>query len=155
MGDWEYVTLRIRFENPGPKLIAAYTSQHSSGDCLTPSNLIFVSNTAHPILYVARGSHGTYNKPGRTVYRRIILIGDLADDHDGGNAEQWETWNNVVVRVEGQPLTREYTWWGFNGRWGNKQGPTSVFDQFILQNGSAYPAISAVTFQLDSSALED
>lgn len=105
MGDWEYVTLRIRFENPGPKLIAAYTSQHSSGDCLTPSNLIFVSNTAHPILYVARGSHGTYNKPGRTVYRRIILIGDLADDHDGGNAEQWETWNNVVVRVEGQPLT--------------------------------------------------
>lgn len=83
------------------------------------------------------------------------MIGDLADDHDGGNAEQWETWNNVVVRVEGQPLTREYTWWGFNGRWGNKQGPTSVFDQFILQNGSAYPAISAVTFQLDSSALED
>jgi len=65
VGDWEHVTLRISFRNsPNPRLLQAFISQHSGGECLTPSNITFVVDTPHPIFYVARGSHGTYNKPG-------------------------------------------------------------------------------------------
>ena len=32
---------------------------------------------------------------------------ELADDHDGGSTVEWATWNDVVVRVEGQPLASE------------------------------------------------
>lgn len=65
VGDWEHVSLRISFRNsPNPRLLQAFNSQHSGGECLSPSNITFVLNTSHPIAYVARGSHGTYSRPG-------------------------------------------------------------------------------------------
>ncbi|KAG0553841.1 hypothetical protein KC19_12G043100 [Ceratodon purpureus] len=162
VGDWEHVTLRISFKNStNPRLVQAYSSQHSGGDCLTPSNLTFVADTAHPILYVAQGSHGTYNKPGRTVYAMLLptttgIDGtELADDHDGGSTVEWATWNDVVVRVEGQPLASDYTFWGYNGRWGNREGPTMVLGFHVLENGPDYPASHTVQFQLDNTAFED
>ncbi|KAG0593274.1 hypothetical protein M758_1G310200 [Ceratodon purpureus] len=162
VGDWEHVTLRISFKNSmNPRLVQAYSSQHSGGDCLTPSNLTFVADTAHPILYVARGSHGTYNKPGRTVYAKLLptetgIDGtELADDHDGGSTVKWETWNAVAVRVEGQPLAGDYTFWGYNGRWGNKEGQRMVLGFHVLESGPDYPASHTVQFQLDNTAFED
>lgn len=49
----------------------------------------------------------------------------------------------------------KYRWWGYNGRWGNREGPTMAFGQFILENGPAYPGIHTLTFQLDLPAFED
>ena len=49
----------------------------------------------------------------------------------------------------------EFTFWGFNGRWGNKEGPIMVCGFHILENGPDYPASHAITFQLDNPALEN
>ncbi len=82
--DWEGVTVVL--ENGSP--LGAIYSQHQGGKWIAWSAL---SKTgAHPIVYVARGSHANYPKAGQysvrvcwTLYGRHCASSPKADDADG------------------------------------------------------------------------
>jgi len=55
---------------------------------------------------------------GRTVYLQLPELGiELADDHDGANAVEWATWNNVAVRIAGHPLASKLRIYSYILHW--------------------------------------
>ena len=72
----------------------------------------------HPIIFSARGSHGSYLEGGATINCKFgdFNVNDTtykSDDPD----HHWKTWNNL------RDVTKQ-PWFGFGGAWGDVKADT-------------------------------
>lgn len=139
VGDWERV--RIRFAGETAQTIKLSYHDSDEIDFVPPPNThdgsspIVMSDT-HPILYSAKGSHGSYVKPGKHDYS-YFLSDETAD---GGKI--WNTYENVVI-IDYAPIGQYVginSWMNFTGRWGNPEGSKEVFGYHILESGPYGPS---------------
>ena len=64
---------------------------------------------SHPVLYVARGSHGVWPAPGVHLYSRLAQLSDVT-----AAGVPWKTWQRLELLHRRPPQ-----WLRFLGRWGN------------------------------------
>lgn len=124
-GDWERISIQLD-ENDSPVNVFYYS--HHGGNLAHWDTLDKFEGT-HPIVFSAKGSHGSYADEGVHLIPDIIkegclpVLGCVPDHTDRG--PQWKTWDRLQD-VESQP------WYGFGGAWGqvNLDVPT-IFD-FVI-----------------------
>jgi hypothetical protein len=145
VGDWENIKITFHGETP----VNLNASVHDSSNDYPLTNVAdpFVSishQETHPIVYSAKGSHGTYVKPGRMVYKTLPNDELIDDTADGGL--EWRTYENVVVipyHVKGQ-YPAEFSFMNFSGRWGNPKDGCGIVEKIsgecILNDGPTGPA---------------
>ncbi len=138
VGDWE--GMRIRFQNDN--ILSLTLSAHDFSNEYSYSD--FNKVNTHPIVYSASGSHGTYLKAGRFVYKK--LPNDDLIDYTADGGYEWHTYNNVVI-IPFHPVGEypaEFSFLNFTGRWGNpKDSSKCVFGQCVLETGPSGPAMKA------------
>lgn len=120
VGDWEHVTIRFRRGIP----YKMYVSSHDFGEELEWGVSDTWHSGEHPILFAAKGSHGLWQKPGTHQYVSNFwtqLGGiDLIDECATGT--EWDTWNNLSVRMITDEYTSPSSWWvNYKGSWGNPE----------------------------------
>jgi hypothetical protein len=112
-GDWERITVLFGLDG-APTALKFH--QHNSSESTAWAEACRSTTGAdrcdpggtHPVVYVAKGSHASYAKPGLTTKcRRIFCSVDIHQRGDGR-----ATWHRPLVDVTGQP------WYGFGGAWG-------------------------------------
>jgi hypothetical protein len=118
-GDWEHIAVKLD-KNDRATHVAYW--QHYCQPTAENGSLLRWSQIAgdryewtHPPVYVARGAHASYPKPGHT-WTPCEAKNGLNDHHNGGGI-QWFTW------VKGQAGFQDVTtrpWYGFGGGWGSK-----------------------------------
>ncbi len=165
VGDWEHVTVRLTQQGdsqtlaPSEDAASIVVSAHGNDTRYTWSQVDRVEGT-HPIVYSAKGSHGSYLAHGGHTYNKTL---GLTDFMNAGTA--WDTWNEVkcfdyhakkvllesTMRTEGWPNwlkkdsrnksdgntdpTSGPVW-----RWGNyRQGHVAVIGQYRLNHGPTGP----------------
>lgn len=99
MGDWEHITVRLHDLKP----TELYYAYHGCGDKQSWWSVRKVDG--HPIIYSAKGSHGSWLSTGSHIYKRFEVpvdipvhgtkarIYDLTDETSQGDV--WDTWNRV------------------------------------------------------------
>jgi len=102
VGDWEHITVRLTWQRVWDDWILApsmdahvpslYLSSHSHGQ-KSRWPVPWVPDTHHPIIYAAKGSHGSYLKAGSHTYKTSFWVGQLKDHTDRGTA--WDTWKKL------------------------------------------------------------
>ncbi|XP_043194620.1 putative vacuolar protein sorting-associated protein TDA6 [Amphibalanus amphitrite] len=131
VGDWEHVSLQVQYGEP----VSLYISAHEFGAYYNynrATNLYqFASQVnrggfpvspqypptlqvfrTHPVLYVARGSHGLWPSAGTHVYSRLAHLSDVT-----AAGTPWKTWQQLELLHRRPPQ-----WLSFLGRWGNPAG---------------------------------
>lgn len=135
IGDWEHISIRMVNNEP----VEVYAPYHEWGENRL-WNKVEKQDGTHPIIYSAKGSHGSWFEAGDHVYREVasFLQVNLVDECSEG--EPWDTWNNVEAfywdKEEGKrrPLM------------GNKEFPNSELPQWLHRgadqedNGDSDPA---------------
>ena len=111
-GDWETVQLQLRDEAP----VRAVYAQHTAARASDWPGVELAPGTQRPIVYVARGSHACYFKPGRH------WTGHWFDHADGKRASP-ELELNVVVDGE-----HEWRWVRWPGTWGDTKPGENPLD---------------------------
>jgi hypothetical protein len=115
-GDWENITVDLDERNR-PKQVAYY--RHGcKPPMVVPWPLVPRTDSAgrrsssgtHPIVYSARGRHGSYAQVGDGS-RNHCESGRVGDDQLARGGRQWRTWEKMA-RVDRQP------WFGYGGAWG-------------------------------------
>lgn len=161
VGDWEHVT--IRFKDDQPQQL--YLAQHNFGQSFDWGDyrvqyiqgLDSDNQTVNmrPILYSAKGSHGTYAEPGEYVYYKIFNGDKLVDKTNKGNA--WQTWQNIILipNNDSRKITKSIAknWHNYSGRWGNPKRTCTflgidfekIFKSCILNDGPIGPGFKAAT----------
>lgn len=117
VGDWEHVTLRI--SNFDGSLRAAFYSQHSSGQWLTPPQLEFADVAGRNKLaaYSSHNGHAFYPKAG-TVLQGSGDIGIRNDAARGGAVmDTGARWSVVAADYLG---VTSPPWLNFSREWGPK-----------------------------------
>eukprot|EP00741_Cyanophora_paradoxa_P023978 tig00021719_g23154.t1 len=120
VGDWEHVTLRLVRGVPD----SMYVGAHNFGGVVHEPQLRF--EEGHPVVYSARGSHGSWATPGEHVYKKIFNGERLVDEADAGKA--WRTWENLQI-IKNGGAQREHPWLHFKGEWGNPASGCLPFSQ--------------------------
>lgn len=144
IGDWEHIT--IRFEKDVPKQI--YLSQHDFGESFDWESNDIELKGMHPVLFSAKGSHGTYASAENHVYRKIFNGDKLVDETSMGEA--WHTWNNIVAINQND---NNLDWVNYSGRWGNSKRQCTflgidfenIFGSCVLNSGPTGPAFKSPT----------
>jgi hypothetical protein len=114
--DWEHITVRV---DNGGNFLSAWYAQHNTGKRYSASDLVFVHDT-HPQVWIADGSHASYNRIGSFDVPDVPRFNDRTYD-DG---PVWQTWTSLIHVGEkdhprgGQHFVR------YGGRWG-EHGTTS------------------------------
>ncbi len=95
VGDWEHITVRLAWSFDGGSWSLephqVYIAAHNFGGAYPWNEVQKVGS--HPIVYSARGSHGSWKDPGNHVYKDLGWLGDLVDETGEGVA--WDTWRQV------------------------------------------------------------
>jgi hypothetical protein len=115
-GDWERIVVDLNARNR-PKQVAYY--RHGCRPARvewpnvprTDSTGRRSSSGTHPLVYSARGRHGSYAEV-RDGTRAHCESGWVGDDHVARGGPQWRTWERMA-RVDRQP------WFGYGGAWGS------------------------------------
>lgn len=120
VGDWEHVTVRLSREgdedNGWTTLEPSklYLASHDHGETARWSVVPKVQGTEHPVIYAARGSHGSYLEAGDHTYKT-----GLVDHTDKGTA--WETWHKLErFDYDAQQKGLGPTWQGVWPKWLDK-----------------------------------
>ncbi len=95
VGDWEHITVRLTWLRGGDWSLEpthVYIAAHNFGGAFR-FRAVAREDGTHPVVFSARGSHGSWREPGRHVYKSIPLLGDLVDEC--GEGEAWPTWRRV------------------------------------------------------------
>lgn len=104
-GDWERVTV-VTDEDDKP--LRVVFSQHLTKCAVAWEDV--AGPDGHPIVYSARGSHGSYPKAGS------YDIPDVPFADETNTGEPWRTWDHA------REVDREQ-WWGYAGGWGEVGAP--------------------------------
>lgn len=104
-GDWEHISIKLG-ANDHPDDVYLY--RHNCHVKLAFGAIGKVFQSDHPIVYSARGVHGSYAEPGSRPGCGTPS-GTQVDYTSEGTA--WPTWD-VLVNARSQP------WYGFGGAWG-------------------------------------
>lgn len=75
------------------------------------------TQSSHPVLFSAQGSHGLWTAPGKHRFVRVPRLFDI-----NGFGTPWSTWKEIEFSYEGDidgTPTYGPEWLKFNGRWGN------------------------------------
>lgn len=157
VGDWEHVTIRFKDDKP----LQLYLAQHDFGQSFDWGDyrVQYIKNVDNynqtvnmrPILYSAKGSHGTYAEPGDHVYYKIFNGDKLVDKTNKGKA--WQTWQNIILIPNNDHKSMTKNWHNYSGRWGNpKQTCTflginfeKIFKSCILNDGPRGPGFKEAT----------
>lgn len=139
VGDWEKIRIRFVGEKPLTMKVAYHDSARiypvPAPNTNDNSSEVMMWGT-HPIIYSAKGSHGSYVRPGDHGYA-VVLNDETAE---GGKI--WNTHENVVI-IDYAPVglyAPEINWMNFTGRWGNPAGKTEMFGYHILESGPLGPS---------------
>ncbi|HEX7317471.1 MAG TPA: HYR domain-containing protein [Pyrinomonadaceae bacterium] len=112
-GDWERVSIQLDAED-NPLNVFYY---HHADGMLAQWDTIAKHDGTHPVVYSAKGSHGSYPDAG---FYPTELPGAM-DDAARGPA--WITWEDLSD-VKAQP------WYGFGGAWGEVSGLVIITTPF-------------------------
>lgn len=108
--DIEHITIEFdRQQQPLRYYYATHTN--TEGTWHTPDELEFEDQ--RPVVYVAKGSHACYNKPG--VYPRIF--GAVTDRTNKGY--RWDPMCQIVWNVLDPEFSEDNSWFFYPGLWGN------------------------------------
>lgn len=124
-GDWEHVTLELRYNGQDWKIGRIYLSRHGFTIWVDASSPAVQFDGAHPIIYAARDSHAHYLGSGRQVYlkageKRILDLYEVYLYDLTGPGKTFATQDKFTVissdfkthRIE-SPI-----WTQFEKRWG-------------------------------------
>jgi len=143
VGDWE--NIRIRFSDETPISLNLSVHDFNNEYPLTDSsNRLgeFEHENTHIIVYSAQGSHGTYLKPGRFVYKK--LPNDELVDYTSNGGRVWRTYENTVI-IPYHPVGQypeQFAFMNFSGRWGNSKDTSKcAFGQCVLEAGPVGPSM--------------
>ncbi|CAH1109412.1 unnamed protein product [Psylliodes chrysocephalus] len=145
VGDWERMTLWFDGNNfPKSAYLAAHKSgayyiynegtgnfqfdhaEESEGINQTPEYPPYLhTQDNHPIVFSAKGSHGTWAAPGEYQYNTVPKLVDKT-----GYGVPWNTWNNVEIYHLG--LDSLPYWIRFRGRWGNPKKNCLLFGELEM-----------------------
>ncbi|XP_037082856.1 putative vacuolar protein sorting-associated protein TDA6 [Pollicipes pollicipes] len=144
VGDWEHVSIKVQ----DGALVSIYPSAHDFGAYytynpttrdfrLTSQNnrgrfpvspeyapILKVRGT-HPVLYVAKGSHGLWPDAGVQVFSRLAQLSDVT-----APGVPWRTWRRLVLLHRQPPQ-----WLQFLGRWGNPAGCWHLWRSLCANSG--------------------
>ncbi|EWC47694.1 hypothetical protein DRE_02894 [Drechslerella stenobrocha 248] len=136
VGDWEHIM--IRFKDGVPS--AVWYSQHADGQAFTYSATR--KNGKRPIGYSSKGSHANYAVDGKHDHTipQVNLPANflLTDDTNAGIL--WDPLSSAYfVKFDGPSNTftaydpdTPVNWLYYNGKWGDKQYPTSHKNQYVI-----------------------
>jgi len=148
VGDWEHVT--VRFENLQPTQV--YLSYHASGIAYPygdRNSLRYIDT--HPVVYIAKGSHGVWGHPGNHIYHRVRNGENLTDETNVGTP--WYTWNNIQSILYKPDVIYEPSWINYRGNWGNRKDGCRVYEKLSgecqLNGGPSGPIVKYSTVSLE------
>lgn len=104
-GDWERISIQLDAED-NPLNVFYY---HHSGGMIAQWSTINKHDGTHPVVFSAKGSHGSYPDAG---FYPTELPGAMDEAAQG---PKWMTWEDLAD-VTTQP------WYGFGGAWGEVSG---------------------------------
>ncbi|MCS1349974.1 Vps62-related protein [Mechercharimyces sp. CAU 1602] len=158
VGDWEKVIVRLE----DGKMTRMQYNYHSWNKIYKKDQIQFYEG--HPVVYVAKGSHGSWPSAGKHVYYKVkkwgITWATLSDYTSKG--VQWETWKSIEAYDKDQQraLLGSNSWpaWmssdtastlpgmdasdphsGGIDRWGNQSGDKDITGQSKLSGGPSGP----------------
>ena len=108
-GDWEHITIRLNCDNK-PEEVAYF--RHSSSDTeIKTWGAVRKRGGTHPIVFSAKGSHGSYPDTGPQPLVFPIGLPFILYDYTNDDGRRWSTWTSLE-EVKRQP------WYGYGGAWG-------------------------------------
>jgi hypothetical protein len=111
-GDWERVTIKLNKLNI-PTKVHFFRHGGECGADVAWSAVEKDPSTGRPTVYVANGTHGSYERAGSNPVPCIDLPGPAGYPNDLTNrGRRWETWR-FLADAKQQP------WYGFGGAWGD------------------------------------
>lgn len=120
-GDWERVSIQLDADD-NPLNVFYY---HHADGMLAQWETIDKHDGTHPIVFSAKGSHGSY--PAADLYpTEVPGLMDVA-----ARGPMWTTWDDLAD-VKAQP------WYGFGGAWGEVSGLVIVPTPFGSLSGGDY-----------------
>lgn len=120
-GDWKWIRVLLK-SRAGEDEYAPIAVRYGVRSRYMPWRRVAKAGVApqatHPSIFVARGSHALYPRPGR--YDRPVTIGErrvaLADEARGcPDCIAWRSWRSLKE-------AREQPWYGYGGAWGESLG---------------------------------
>lgn len=148
IGDWEDVTITLRKNGNKYDPVKIYVSAHdfgkdyvwNNGRFINGGSVVMMSQSTHPILYSADGSHGLWNYAGVHRYKNLPNNHFLEDVCSDG--ARWNTWEKLKVVRKGD-YNGEFNIFNFQGRWGNRKSGCGVAEavagECMLNNGPTTP----------------
>ncbi len=111
-GDWESIEVFLDTDDQPTQVTYYGHGCDVTAQAWAPGNTV---GGTHPIVYVAEGSHASYNTPDKGT--NVPLCGSLSGRSDVtgytvGVSRVWQTWDHVVA-----PASQ--CWNGYGGAWGN------------------------------------
>lgn len=127
-GDWERVSIQLD-ENDSPVNVLYYA--HHDGT-LVPWSRVDKFDGTHPIVFSAKGSHGSFPVAGEFPTDACIPVISLCALDRTDYGPRWLTWTNLW-EVEAQP------WYGFGGAWGEVgEVPSEVIGVGLPVHGAEF-----------------
>ncbi|KAF8327031.1 uncharacterized protein EI90DRAFT_1859554 [Cantharellus anzutake] len=124
VSDWERMSVRTV---NGVAVSADYNA-HSGGSQSTGTirwaDVPKVPGEDRPIGWVAQGSHGIWDSPGKHVYQNVSY-GQLTDqlvDVTANGGPKWDAKANLfpMMYIPGGAYKGTFSWLSFQGKWGNR-----------------------------------
>jgi hypothetical protein len=129
-GDWEHITLTLDHKC---NVIKALYAQHNGGKYYKDSyplhdDLLYAdADKNHPIMYSAKGTHASYNKPGYYAVPKLSSLGIKDHTSDG---KIWHTWEYLInIGEKESPLNGQYFIY-YGGLWGRIGDLNALYDHF-------------------------
>jgi len=145
-GDWEMVEVIL---DGGLEPAAAAYSQHHGGSWRLWDEIEGTDIGDHPIVYVAKGSHASYFKPGDKTWG----IWDNVDDIQAG---QWAPLHDIrVLPDEGASSGTGFEWLTYKGLWGERTDVLKACTAYLVKmDGPSTPTAQAEKWQTPLSWAE-
>lgn len=100
-GDWERIVVKLNRNNRATHVAYFQHEGHK-----TKKWKDVPKQGSHPLVFSAKGSHASYDSPGK----KGLGPGGVVKDQAGRGAK-WKTWNNLQD-------VRNQDWYGYGGAWG-------------------------------------
>lgn len=157
VGDWESVIVSISISDDKTSITPTKVTYkaHSLDAETYPWEYVNKVELTHPVVYSAKGSHGTWKDSGSHKYNTFPALEDECSE-----GYQWKTWDNVAAFYYDKQLGLNTAWPAWmstdysndgsgdpsvpgNGpiyRWGNEESSGSYLGYHRLENGPTGPA---------------